>query len=57
MISIAYNRSIEVRRFQVGNMVLGKVLQNTKDAKDGKLDLNGIDLISSIQMQEKGRIG
>mgnify|MGYP001603442730 CR=1 FL=1 len=37
-ISEAYNKNIKVRRFQVGDLVLRKTIQNTKDPNTGKLE-------------------
>ena len=36
-ITKAYNKNINVRRFQIGDLVLRKIFQNTKDPNVGKL--------------------
>ena len=37
-IANSYNKNIRIRRFQIGDLVLRKTFQNTKDPVDGKLD-------------------
>ena len=36
-IANSYNKNIRIRRFQIGDLVLRKTFQNTKDPADGKL--------------------
>ena len=34
-----YNKKVKVRRFKIGDLILRKVLQATKDSSQGKLGL------------------
>ena len=49
-----YNQKVHHIEFSVGDVVLVKVVRNTKDTVDGKLDPNWEGLYKIIKLVDKG---